>query len=117
MMSYAIGNVIYGIPVTKKIQEAVAKHESCDVSDLDESFFEDAFDMLYTQDDGLTGYCGFKIAKFDEGDDAQLVSDFVRPFKATPKQKYAACQKIKALPKHVREAAPKIGLYLIWSSS
>lgn len=116
-MSYAIGTVFYGIPLTQAVQEAVAKYENCDVSDLDPSFFEDDFTMLYTQGDGLSGYCGFKITEFDETADVQLVSDFVKPFKATPKQKASARKKIKALTEHVRKAAQPVGLYVIWSSS
>jgi len=116
-MSYAIGTVFYGIPLTKEIKEAVAEQENLDVSDLDASFFEDQFNMLYTQGEGLEGYCGFKITEFDETAEVQLVSDFVKPFKASPKQKSEADKKIKALPEHMHKAAPKIGLYVIWSSS
>lgn len=116
-MSYAIGTVFFGIPLTAEIKEAVAKNENCEVYDLDPSIFEDDFTMLYTQGDDLSGYCGFKVTEFDEGADVQLVSDFVKPFQATAKQQINANKKIAALPEHVRKAALPVGLYLIWSSS
>ena len=77
--------------------------------------------MLYTQGDGLAGYCGVKVTEFDETADVQLVSDFVKPFKATAAQKAEALKKIKKMPGHMLDAIPPlkscVGLYVIWSSS
>jgi len=117
-MSYAIGTVFYGIPLTEDIKKAVAEHEDCDEYDLDPSFFEDDFMMLYTQGDGLAGFCGVQIATFSETEDVQLAEDFVKPLTTvTPEQRAKALERLEKLPPHVQAVQPLIGLYLIWSSS
>jgi hypothetical protein len=116
-MSYAIGTVFYGIPLTDEIKVAIAGYEDCDVFDLDESSFEDHFETLYNQGYSPAGYCGVRVARFHDTEDPQLISEFVKPFQTTPEQEAEAREKIAKLPAYVLEVARPAGLYLIWSSS
>ena len=110
-MSYSIQNIIYGIPLTQKINEFISDDESEESTELEDHGFE----SLYTSSGDYAGYCGVTLAVLDECADYRPISEFnVKP---TAKQKATAMKLVKALDPKIRKLAPKVGIYIVYSSS
>ncbi len=113
-MSYAIANIIYGIPFTDEIQnriepEGVLNEEIDGPEDL-------GFQMLYSGSSGVRpGFCGVMLYRFDECSEPFSISQLI--LKPTAEQKAEAEAKIAELPKDVREVCLPLDTYIVWSSS
>lgn len=109
-MSYAIGTIIYGVPVTERLYEVVADLEN--ETALDEIGFE----LLYTASGSYQpGYCGVKLKEFDECADFHVLTELM--VTATDEQREQAKAMIEALPEAIRDELAPISYYVIWSSS
>lgn len=120
-MSYAIGTIIYGVPLTEKIHKAFEELGEFEVADY--------FEVLYSaSNDYAPGYCGVKLGEFDECCDAipfselQTMADKVSVTVAGNSTDKAAkvteaLDKIQALPKEILKICDCIGVYMVWSSS
>ena len=109
-MSYAIANIIYGIPLCSNVVQ-VAKDLGYDGEDA-ESF---GFVSMYTASGPQTGYCGVCLDKFDECD-AEKVSDLT--WEPTDAQEAEYNRLLSEVPERLREhidTAPTV--WIIWSSS
>jgi hypothetical protein len=107
---YAIGEVIYGFPITEEI---------CDVAEaLDEELGTMDGGRFYTAYHGSwpheTGYFGVRLARFDELS-TFLLSDITA--KPTEEQKKKVLEDFEKLPKEYQDAAQPIGTYVVWFSS
>lgn len=104
---YTIGNIIYGVPLTRKLASEI------DRLLLDPE--EVGLTMLYRGSGDNTGYCGVKLDRFDECSDVLKISDLnVKP---TPEQKKEALEKIFNLPKELTEFLEMTDTYIVWSNS
>ncbi len=107
-MSYAIANIIYGIPLTEEIHEAANKHKDADIQDL-------GFETMYSGSAPfIPGFCGVLLCRFDECDDLAVKDLVLVP---TEKQMLEAKAKIKDLPAYIRKASKPVDVYLVWSTS
>lgn len=115
-MSYAIGTIVYGVPLTEKVHEAF--NELMEEEDLDIDV-GDYFDTLYTASGPhVPGYCGVELGEFDECCDAIPFHDLqAMAAKATPDKIAQAIEKFQALPEKIQKACDTIGVYVVWSSS
>ena len=110
-MSYAIANVIIGIPLTEEIHTALDEMEGDDSRDP-----EDWFEVLYTASGQFSpGYCGEKISEFTECDGDIPVGDL--RFVPTKKLRELAEKKCFKLPEAIKKVARPFGVYVVWSSS
>lgn len=119
-MSYAICQVVYGVPVTERLSSLVDEEEFEDMGDLRDLGFE----MLYSGSANYSpGYCGVPIFEFDECDDLTKWSDFTAKVNVlTEEQKSEALEQFNALDPKILEALKEDGIegpdiYLIWHSS
>jgi len=121
---YAIGNIIYGVPLTPQAVKAIE-----DTGDSIDPYFE----ALYSGNaSSAIGYCGVKLGEIDECTDAVRITpdglipgsiDGIMkpkakiPLAPTPAQKLEVVKKLAKLPKCVAGKLPPPGVYLVWSSS
>lgn len=107
-MSYAIGYIVYGFPVTEELNNAY--------EEMDEDWTElDAFEHRYSGSASIRpGWCGVLLCTIDECNDV-LVSNL----KLTPtaEQKTKAEAKFALLPKNIQAMCPPMDTYIIWGSS
>ena len=114
-MSYAIANIIYGVPLNEAGNNLMNKW----ADEGDERFFEEddacGFTMLYNGSADYAGYCGVNLMQFDECEDFRPVSSLnVQP---TQEQIDEANSKIAKLHPDLKAILPEIGTYLVWSTS
>lgn len=116
-MSYAIANVIYGVPLNEEANDLINKWEQDETND---NWFEDndgtcGFTMLYTGSADYAGYCGVSLMEFDECEDFRPISSLnVQP---TEKQIEEVKAKVAKLHPELKAVLPEIGTYLVWSTS
>jgi len=115
-MSYAIGNVIYGVPWTEELENYYNELENKD-QDLYYSLPDKlGFEMLYSASAQIyPGYLGVSLAKISECNDVKL-SDLISK-QPTEKQKEDIRKQIEVLPQAARELMDEADIYIIWSSS
>lgn len=124
-MSYAIANVVYGVPLTEEVWDAVRRYvespeyaavevheEEIDLDDP-ESF---GFETMYSGSGDRPGYCGVKITDFDECS-SQPWGKILSQASPTKTQMIEAGEKISKLPACVRAVVGEPTLWLVWSSS
>lgn len=132
---YMIMNVIYGIPLTRKIDEKISEweeDESCDKWNEDNGLC--GFETMYSGvGDYTSGYCGVCLGSFE-----QFVEDlridlnkkeitYLFPdeppkevkidLNLTQEQFDKANENIKKLDPEILKIAPKIGIYIVMSTS
>lgn len=107
-MSYAIGYIVYGFPVTKELNDAYQK--------MGEDWTElDAFESRYSGSTKITpGWCGVLLGAIDEGGNVRVSELKLTP---TAEQKAAAEAKFALLPKRIRNLCPPMDTYIVWGSS
>ncbi len=104
-MSYAIANVIYGIPLTEEIHKAIKEEEPEDLG----------FEVMYSGSAQYTpGFCGVRLCGFDECGDI-AVKDLA--FEPTREQRAEAEVKIAELPEYIRKVCQPVDTYIVWSTS
>lgn len=121
-MSYAIVDIVYGIPLTEELRKANDKfYEGYATEDLPEEAFilegEDEgglFKYEYSASLNMPAYLGVSIDSFDECSNSPM-PDFYSML--TKEDKKKAEDKFNQLPEHLKEVALPIGFYMIWSSS
>ena len=107
-MSYAIANVIYGVPLTKEIHLALA--------DADEDFETAGFTPYYSGGGSYApGFCGVELGDFDECGGHILFSSL--KYAPTPEQKAEAETRLAELPEYIRKVCLPVDTYIVWSSS
>ena len=113
-MSYAIANIIYGVPADEDVQEAIdglpADEEGygTEMEDL-------GFEAMYSGSAShRPGFCGVRLDTFDECGDFALSTLVLAP---TDEQRAQAEAKVAALPEAVRKACQPIDVYVVWSTS
>lgn len=107
-MSYAIANVIYGVPLTKEVGFLIYGKDA-EPEDL-------GFEILYSGSaDYSPGFCGVSLYLFDECSDSFPASQLV--LVPTPEQRAQAEAKIAQLPEDVRKLCPPLNTYIVWSTS
>lgn len=116
-MSYAIFTVVYGVPLTEAAAELIDEWEG-DVNH--EKWFEDehgtcGFTMLYTAGGPMAGFCGAKLATFDEACDYFKLDDIV--VAPTQEQVDDALKRVARLPPELQVLCPDPGVYVVPSSS
>jgi len=115
---YTIGNIIYGVPWTAALEALwnnVEHGNSEGLGKLEEveSF---GFEKLYSGSaDYMPGYLGVELNEFDCCETWTTISEIL-PEPTTAQMKEAK-RKVDALPKKIRDLVPKIGIYIIWSTS
>jgi hypothetical protein len=108
---YAIGHVIYGIPLTKEIEKVCNKVLNVEAGEHDGGFFKTFYSG---SGDTTPGFCGVELASFDESSNFLLSKITKTPTKA---EKAKAIAKIAALPKEIKRIMPPIGAWVVWSTS
>jgi len=108
---YAIGHVIYGIPLTKEIEKVCEKTLGVEVGEEDGGFFTTHYSGHVAPD---AGFCGVELATFDECSNFPLSKITKTPTRA---EKVKAVAKIAALPKEIKRIMPQIGAWVVWSTS
>lgn len=113
-MTYAICQVIYGVPLSEKVSILLADGEPEDFG----------FESLYSGSAPTTpGYCGVVVFEFDECQNYQKWTDFTsQGDKVTEKQKSKALSKFNNLDPEVKEALKEDGiegpeLFMVWHTS
>lgn len=141
---YSIMNVIYGIPLTRKINALIDKWETTDDDRWSEGLNEKrdtcGFITLYHGSaDRIIGFCGVSLGEFTECDEIIKIEDDTikisedsvpksmrsgprRPpsiVKLKPSEKeIAKTQKmISKLDPEIQKIAPSVGIYIITSTS
>ncbi len=138
---YSIMNVIYGVPLTRKVNELINKWEETDDdrwADADDDMC--GFETLYHGSaDRIIGFCGVCLGEFTECDeiikineDAIEISEDSPPknrkygpklqsskikLKPSKKEIAEAQSKIDALDPEIKKILPEVGLYIITSTS
>lgn len=114
IMSYAICQVVYGVPITESLTKVMD----------DEELENLGFETLYTSSGNYPpGYCGVPIFEFDECEDFAKWSDFTSRIEGlTEDRKSMALDMFKELPLEVKEALKEEGIegpdiYMVWHSS
>lgn len=109
-MSYAIANVIYGVPADEGVREA-ADGLGDDCPELEDLGFE----VMYSGSGShMPGFCGVQLDSFDECGDFLLSTLTLVP---TDEQRAEAETKLAALPEAIRKACKPVDVYVVWSSS
>jgi len=108
---YAIGHVIYGIPLTKEIEKVCEKTLGVEVGEEDGGFFTTHYSGHVAPD---AGFCGVELAAFDECSNFPLSKIAKKP---TAAQKMEAKAKIAALPPEIKKIMPKTDTWVVWSTS
>lgn len=114
-MSYAIGHLFYGVPITSALGRAVEK------ADLD--FEEMNFTEFYTGADYVTGFLGLEVLEFDVCVDYHLFSDMGKEKKRiTASAKKIVKQMVENfkteypdLAKILVDEGVEIDYYIVWS--
>lgn len=113
-MSYAICQVVYGVPITENLIKVMDDEELENVG----------FETLYTASGNYPpGYCGVPLFKFDECEDLIKWSDFTSQIEVlTEDRKSMALDMFNDLPLEVKEALKEDDIegpdvYMIWYSS
>lgn len=145
-MPYAIGTVIYGLPMNERQTRLLELwREGIDL--VDDAKYNIAkwnpekswpevtlrlppkksievideeyigFERCYTGDDRIDGYCGVVLDEFDECDSVLLDKTRLARWKPTPEQKRLAREMVKKIHPKFRKLADPIGVYIVWSSS
>ena len=110
-MSYAIANVIYGVPVTRKLITAMGREDNDDITSI-------GFESLYSASGDKAGYCGVKLGEFDETTELLKLSKVeAMRAKLTAKKEATVAKQIAALPAWVKKALPPVDIYVVFSSS
>jgi hypothetical protein len=105
---YAIVDVIVGIPINQDVMDAL---EALGMEPEDAGF-----ETMYSGSAEITpGYCGVKLDGFDEASDSIDVSTL--NLTPTKTQLAKATALVGALPAGVQDVAPKLAVYLVWSTS
>lgn len=118
-MSYAIANIIYGIPVTTDLVEKIRDYIlNNNIDSYPEAELEEAgFKLLYSAGgEQLTGYLGVSLGEISECDEPILISEICKiepTFAQTPQVE----DWIKELPEYMKKLVPKPSIYLVWSNS
>lgn len=128
-MSYAIANIIYGIPLTEGIRQRVlewvegeATPASLDIDEIDEHDpdtwgGEAVWTTLYS---GCArhapAFCGVLLGHFNEAGEP-ISLDSLRLPQPTEAQKVEAQRHCDLMDPDLRTVAPPIGIYLVWSTS
>ena len=118
-MSYAIANIIYGIPWTDELYDL---NESIgdDTPEWAESWLEESmfgFTELYSGcAERTVGYLGVRLGSFDECSDYFLLCDLDK-YKPTDEQVLSVMKELEWLPEQVRSLCKPIGIYVVWSTS
>ena len=118
---YAIGNIIYGTPLTegvyvlaKEVQDAGESHPLFDKLCDEEQF--DGFETWYHGSSPWPpGFCGVKLGQFDERNDFAGIDIF--SLQPTPEQRVAAEAAYNSLPEAVQECCLPLDTYIVWSTS
>ena len=112
---YLCAEIIYGIPLTKKIEKVMDNLEDDKWFESDD--YEDCcgFDIFYHGDwDGRSGFCGVILDSFTSLEIIDLKKLKIKP---TKKQIKKAEKRIAELFPEIKAIAPKTGVYIVWSSS
>jgi len=135
---YSIMNVIYGVPLTRKINALINEWEETDDdrwADADDDMC--GFETLYHGSaDRIIGFCGVCLGEFTEcdeiikiGEDAIEISEDLPPskkrgpksskiqLKPSKKEIAEAQSKIDELDPEIKKILPEVGLYIITSTS
>lgn len=123
-MSYAIANVIYGVPLTSELVKAHAKHCRALYGEDENKWpvvLEDVsdggiFEMFYTSLGEPSGFLGTHISSFYESAEPTPLLDLI-PTEITSEVIEKTKNKIEQLPEYLKEVVSRPGLYIVWSSS
>lgn len=115
-MSYTIGYVIYGLPITDELREAFVDFENYSAQEIAESH---GFDVVGGSSGYLSGYCGVVLTEIDESRDVHLTTmPGVR--EVNHKKKEKALKKISGLEPDIKEMAggdDAVDVYIVWGQS
>jgi hypothetical protein len=111
---YSIGNIIFGIPLTEEIMQALGDDEAEEMG----------FEVLYSGSaDFMPGYMGVELGTIDECQDEDL-DDPEHPMnrKPTAQQIAEVQERVEAFVKKMRKidkdvTIPDIRRWLVWSTS
>lgn len=124
---YAIGNIIYGSPITEKVSNWL--EENCECPD---EVYEESITIKYSGSaSGLTGYVGVCLGSIDEAMDLLKLDldNGIIKFKyhhgdtkqirlvPTDEEKDQAQRMREALPQELQDVLEPIGIYISWSTS
>jgi hypothetical protein len=118
-MSYAIANIIYGVPITTKLLEYVNVQKGDDA----ESYLEEiGFDLLYSAGGDTVGYLGFSLGQVDECTDVLRLSDLNAFIENRTSEMMVGLQTLyDELPLDIKILMGTNGIntdfYIVWSSS
>lgn len=113
---YAIANVIYGIPITDEIHNAINSEECDQTEDYPPDEEELGFTITYSGSSHRSvGWLGFSLGEFDECCDFPL-SDILN-LRPTPEQIIEVNKLISQLPANVQAVAKTPDIYVVWSTS
>lgn len=116
---YAIATVIYGIPLTEEVNDFLCESE--EYGDPESAGFVTMYSGSCAGH--MPGFLGVDLGSFDEGDPVIDLSDPGHPLNVVPTE--AQCAEanalveslLKILPPAAAAAVPKVGRYLVWSTS
>ena len=125
---YAIGNVIYGVPITEAMQKWFDGH----ADELGVGEWSDlGFEMSYSGNAEIEpGWLGVSLGGIDECEHVRIVpgtdttglqmqSLGEQPFDILPSsvQVVDVYEKVKELPEDLKKVCPEVGTYIVWSTS
>lgn len=111
---YDICNIIYGVPYTEQIDEAVPPDESVSVGDIDPTMLEEhGFTFLYSGNADLTpGYLGIC---FKSCPSWELEANIIWEMSDDDELKVKTL--IEALPQWLKEIVEEPKIQYVWSTS
>lgn len=124
-MSYAIGNVIYGIPLTEdlsdlfdEIEDMGPEHDLYEFynSRKDTEFFP-GFKRLYSAGGEPVGYLGQELMDIDECQNVKLDDLLEAKNLITLEMITKINEIISNFPKAVKDLCPEPDVWIVWSSS
>lgn len=117
-MSYAIANIIYGVPLTEEVSDLMNKWEQDETND---NWFESndgqcGFTTLYSGSAPQTiGFCGVLLGTLKEFKLYESLSKInTQP---TALQIAKTTEKISKLHPEIKALLPDVDVYLVWSTS
>jgi len=106
---YTMGDIIYGVPLTSEVMEAMPDWQEDDEEELC------GFYQIYSgRSKSPVGYCGVLLDSIDELAVVNINSLKLVP---TQEQKEEAETKVEALLPEIKKVMLPIGTYIVWSTS
>lgn len=108
-MSYAIGYIIYGVPLNESISDYLYEQEKLEDFDIEEHF-----DTRYSGSGDTPGWCGVQLDRIDECGNFPISSVRMKP---TEQEMQQAQEKIDKLPPEIKSLLDPVDVYIVWGSS